>query len=71
MLALGGVSIVLAAAPVMALWDAVGPAELSLQAFLWFKAAFAAVLAFLVTPPLAWWALVRASRRRFSAQPNP
>jgi hypothetical protein len=58
---LGAVAVVLAAAPVVVLFAAIGPAELERWRFIWFKAGFAAALGALVTPLIAWWALAHAS----------
>ncbi|HVN38987.1 MAG TPA: hypothetical protein VMW19_12540 [Myxococcota bacterium] len=58
---LGAASVVLAALPVVAALALSGSAGLALWSFIGFKAAFAACLAAIVTPLVAWWALLRAS----------
>jgi hypothetical protein len=61
-LVLGAAGVVLAAAPVVAALSASGFSGFDgLWPFIGFKAAFAAVLAAIVTPVIGWWALVRAS----------
>jgi hypothetical protein len=62
--ALGVASVVLAALPLVLVWTLAGPSSLELGGFLFFKATFAALLAAAVTPAIAWWALVAASRAR-------
>lgn len=58
---LGVASVALVAVPVVAALGASGFAGFGLWPFIGFKAAFAAVLAALVTPVVGWWALIRAS----------
>lgn len=60
--ALGLAAVVIAAVPAI-LWLSIGgPNELARGAFVWFKASFAAGLAAVVTPLIAWVALVTSSR---------
>ena len=59
----GSIGVVFFAVPVLILWDFLGPQQLALHDFLWFKAGFAAVLGALITALIAWWALIDASRR--------
>ena len=54
---LGVVAIVLAAMPVICGFAILGPSELPLASFIWFKATFAAVLGAFVTPLVGWWAI--------------
>ena len=61
-------SLVLAAGPTVAVFAAAGFAPLSPAGFIAFKAAWAAALGFAVTPPIAWWAWVRASRDAVAAE---
>jgi hypothetical protein len=58
---LGAASVVLAAVPVVVALTLSGSAGFALWPFIGFKAAFAAFLAAIVTPLVAWWALLRAS----------
>jgi hypothetical protein len=58
---LGAASVALAAVPVVAALSLSGSAGFALWPFIGFKAAFAACLAAIVTPLVAWWALLRAS----------
>jgi len=58
---LGAASVVLVALPVVAALSLSGSAGFALWPFIGFKAAFAALLAAIVTPLVAWWALLRAS----------
>jgi hypothetical protein len=61
---LGVGSIVFAALPVVLVLTFFGPASFDRGSFIWFKAGFAAVLAGIVSPFIAWWALVEASTKR-------
>jgi hypothetical protein len=60
-LVLGVVGVVLAGVPTCFVFASVGPSELSLSAFLWFKAGYAAILAGAITPVIGWSALLAAS----------
>lgn len=57
----GAAGVALVALPVVLALDATGVDSLSHPAFIAFKATFAAIFGLVVTPPLAWCALVRAS----------
>jgi hypothetical protein len=57
-LALGGAGVVVAAGVVLVLLQ-VAPATWAKPSFLWFKAGYAAVLAALVTPVIAWLAIAK------------
>lgn len=70
-LALGAMCVLLAAIPVVACLASAGVADLPRWSFVCFKAAFAAALGAVVTPPIAWWALVRASRSTLPAPDRP
>ena len=59
---LGAASVALVAVPVVAALSVSGFEGFALWPFIGFKAVFAACLAAVVTPLIAWWALVRASR---------
>lgn len=61
-LVLGASGVVLAAAPLVWLLGGVEP--FSVWAFVGIKGLWAGVLAALVSPIVAWWALLRASRAR-------
>ena len=60
-LLLAAASLVLVAAPFVLALALAGATRLPLGAFAWLKGGFAALLAALVTPPCAWWALADAS----------
>ncbi len=60
----GAAAVALVATPVVILFALVGPAQLPITRFIWFKASFAAGLGALVTPLIGWWALGDASRAR-------
>jgi hypothetical protein len=59
---LGAAAVAIVGAPAAMAMALLAPAQLSLHGFIWCKAAFAASLGALVTPPVGWWALVDASR---------
>jgi hypothetical protein len=61
---LGIASMFLAALPVVLLLSLFGPDPFERSTFIWFKAAFAAALAGVVTPIIGWWALIDASTKR-------
>lgn len=58
---LGFAAILVLALPTLGVFGLLGIDQLPRARFLWFKAGFAVGLGILVTPPLAWWALVDAS----------
>ncbi len=60
---LGVASMLLVAAPFVAALALVGPQSVTPARMVWCKGGFAAVLAALVTPLVAWWALEDASTR--------
>jgi hypothetical protein len=64
---LGILGVAFAALPVVAALHLAGVAEMSRVPFVGFKAGFAVGLGAVLTPPIAWWALVRASRARHAA----
>ncbi len=59
----GAIGVGLFAMPVLLVWNFIGPQELTLHNFLWFKAGFAAVLGALISALIAWWALIAASQQ--------
>lgn len=59
---LGVGAVVLTAVPVILVFVATGLDAIPFWNFIAFKAGFAGVLGVLVTPPIAWWSIVRASR---------
>jgi hypothetical protein len=61
---LGVASMFLAALPVVLLLAFFGPDPFEPGTFIWFKAAFAGLLAGVVTPFIGWWALIDASSKR-------
>jgi len=61
---LGLASVVLAALPVVWALSALGVESLARNPFIGFKASFAALLGALVTPLIAWWALMQSSKQR-------
>lgn len=64
----GVIGVGLFALPVLLLWHLIGPSQLALHDFLWFKAGFAAVLGALISALIAWWALLASAEQSASAQ---
>jgi len=65
-LALGAAGVVFGAIPLVWVLTLAQAQPLAVSAFVTFKAAWAAMLALLVTPVIGWWALANASRARES-----
>ena len=63
-LALGAAGVVFGAVPLVWVLTLAEARPLGVTAFVTFKAAWAAMLALLVTPLIGWWALANASRTR-------
>jgi len=63
----GLAGVVLGGAPVCAVFARLGPPGLSFWAFVWFKAAYAALLAAAVCPLIAWLALASPSPTKASS----
>jgi hypothetical protein len=62
-LLLGVACIALLALPTVLLFVLIGPADLSHGSFIWFKAAYAAILAAIITPVIGLLALATPSKR--------
>ena len=65
-LVLGAAGVVFGALPLVWALTLAQAQPLAVSAFVTFKAAWAAMLALLVTPVIGWWALANASRARES-----